>query len=103
MSSAMVADIRQARQRIWLESYIIVDDEAGRAVAEALIERAAAGVEVRLMYDAVGCMSTPQAYFDRLTAARSGSSCVSFDPRASIGPAILSDDESSKSSQAIDR
>ncbi len=67
--AALVADIRQARQRIWLESYIIVEDEAGRAVADALIERAAAGVEVRLMYDAVGCLSTPQAYFDRLTAA----------------------------------
>ena len=66
--SAMVADIRQAKQRVWLESYIIVDDEAGRAVADALIERAAAGLDVRLMYDAIGCMSTPRAYFDRLAA-----------------------------------
>jgi len=66
--AAMVADIRQAGQRVWLESYIIVDDEAARAVADALIERAAAGLDVRLMYDAVGCLSTPQAYFDRLAA-----------------------------------
>jgi cardiolipin synthase len=66
--AAMVADIRQARQRAWLESYIIADDAAGRAVADALIERAAAGIDVRLMYDAIGCLYTPQAYFDRLAA-----------------------------------
>ena len=46
--AAMVADIRQARERVWLESYIIVDDEAGQAVAEALLNRAAAGLDVPL-------------------------------------------------------
>jgi cardiolipin synthase len=65
---AMVADIRQAQRRVWLESYTIADDAAGRAVADALIERAAAGVDVRLMYDAIGSLTTRQAYFDRLTA-----------------------------------
>ena len=64
---AMVADIRQAKRRVWLESYTIADDAAGRAVAEALIERAAAGVDVRVMYDAIGSHSTPQSYFDRLS------------------------------------
>lgn len=66
--AAMVADIRQAERRVWLESYIIVDDEAARTVADALIERAAAGLDVRMMYDAIGCLSTPRAYFDRLVA-----------------------------------
>jgi cardiolipin synthase len=65
---AMVADIRQANRRVWLESYTIADDAAGRAVAEALVERAAAGVDVRVMYDAIGSLSTPQSYFDRLLA-----------------------------------
>jgi cardiolipin synthase A/B len=64
---AMVADIRQAKRRVWLESYTIADDAAGRAVAEALVERAAAGVDVRVMYDAIGSHSTPQSYFDRLS------------------------------------
>jgi cardiolipin synthase A/B len=67
--SAMVDDIRQARRRVWLESYIIVDDDAAKAVADALIERAAAGLDVRLMYDAIGCLSTPQSFFNRLLAA----------------------------------
>ncbi len=65
---AMVADIRQAHRRVWLESYTIADDAAGRAVADALIERAAAGVDVRLMYDAIGSLTAPRAYFDRLAA-----------------------------------
>ncbi len=68
--TAMVDDIRTAKDRVWLESYIIADDPAGRAVADALLDRAAAGVDVRLMYDAIGCHATPQAYFNRL--ARGG-------------------------------
>lgn len=66
---SMADDIRNAKSRVWMESYIIADDAAGRAIAEALIERVAAGLDVRLMYDAIGSLSTPQAYFDRLTAA----------------------------------
>jgi cardiolipin synthase len=65
---AMVDDIRLAQHRVWLESYTIADDAAGRAVAGALLERAAAGVDVRLMYDAIGSLTTPRAYFDRLMA-----------------------------------
>ncbi len=66
--AALVADIRSAQRRVWLESYIIVADEAARSVADALLERAAAGVDVRLMYDAIGCLTTPQAFFDSLAA-----------------------------------
>lgn len=66
--AALVADIRSAKRRVWLESYIIVDDEAARAVADALLDRAAAGVDVRFIYDAIGCLSTPQAFFDSLAA-----------------------------------
>ena len=66
---AMVEDIRQARQRVWLESYIIAADAAGQAVAEALKERAAAGVDCRVIYDAVGSASTPSAFFRDLEAA----------------------------------
>ncbi len=66
---AMVDDIRQARTRVWLESYIIAADAAGRAVAEALKERAAAGVDCRVIYDAVGSSDTPGAFFRDLEQA----------------------------------
>lgn len=66
---SMVEDIQQARSRIWLESYIIAADSAGRAVAEALKERAAAGVDCRVIYDAVGSVSTPRGFFRDLESA----------------------------------
>lgn len=63
---AMLDDIEKARARVWLESYIIADDAAGRAVAEALGRRAAAGIDCRVMYDYVGSNATPRTFFARL-------------------------------------
>ncbi len=65
----MILDIRSAQQRVWLETYIFHDDSAGRAVAEALKERARAGVEVRLIYDAIGSQATPRALFEEMQQA----------------------------------
>lgn len=65
---AMLADIRAAQQRVWLEVYIFADDRAGRTVAQALGEQAAAGLDVRLLYDAVGSQTTPSSVFDALVA-----------------------------------
>ncbi len=48
------AAIRSARHHIHLQSYIIGADETGRELMDALAERAAAGVEVRVMYDEYG-------------------------------------------------
>lgn len=66
---ALLADIRAARQRIWIESYIFYHDAVGRAVAEALKERARAGVAVRVLYDALGSQTTPAAFFHEMQAA----------------------------------
>ncbi len=53
---AMLAAIEGARRQVWLETYIFADDEVGRRFAHALSERARAGVDVRLMVDAVGSL-----------------------------------------------
>ncbi len=66
---AMLRDIQQARQRVWLETYIIHDDRAGQAIADALIERARLGVDVRLHYDTIGSLDAPSSYFRRLEEA----------------------------------
>ena len=52
-----------------MESYIFADDLAARAVADALSERAAAGLDVRLMVDGWGSLGTPAALFNRMQAA----------------------------------
>ncbi len=69
MWQAMVADIRAAKKRVWLESYIYAADAAGKAIADALIDRACAGLDVRLMFDSVGSLSTPAAFFAPLREA----------------------------------
>jgi len=66
---SLVDDIRRATRRVWVESYIFMADELGKAVGEALKERAAAGVDCRVIYDSVGSYSTPAAFFKDLEAA----------------------------------
>ena len=60
---SMVEDICSAQKRVWLESYIFLNDAAGKAIGEALKERARAGVDVRLLYDAIGSQTTPTSFF----------------------------------------
>ncbi len=52
--SALLADIASARRHVHLEYYIWHPDRSGAALRDALVERARAGVRVRLLLDAVG-------------------------------------------------
>lgn len=75
---AMFAAIAAAQDHINLETYIFEDDEIGRAFADRLLEKQAAGVQVNLIYDSVGCLGTPKAFFQRLSAA--GVQVLEFNP-----------------------
>jgi cardiolipin synthase A/B len=63
---AWLAGIEGASARVSLEMYIFSDDAIGRRFAEALSRAAQRGVEVRLLYDFVGCRDTPAAFFQRM-------------------------------------
>jgi cardiolipin synthase len=63
---AWLAAIDAATRRVSLEMYIFSDDTIGRRFAEALSRAAQRGVEVRLLYDFVGCRETPAAFFQRM-------------------------------------
>lgn len=76
--AAMYSAIRQARDHINLESYIIEDDETGRQFSDLLLERQARGVQVNVIYDGFGGLNTPKAFFDRLTQA--GVNVLEFNP-----------------------
>jgi cardiolipin synthase A/B len=52
---AWLAAIRDARDRVLLENYIIRDDDIGREFRQALIECAQRGVFVAVVYDWLGC------------------------------------------------
>ena len=75
---AMFAAIRNAKDTINLETYIIEDDEVGNQFADALIEKQSQGVQVNLIYDSVGSISVPKAFFKRLTD--SGIKVLEFNP-----------------------
>lgn len=75
---AMFAAIRTAKDHINLETYIFDDGEAGQKFASLLLERQAAGVQVNIIYDSVGGISTPQEFFDRLRAG--GIRVLEFNP-----------------------
>ncbi|HYC45155.1 MAG TPA: phospholipase D-like domain-containing protein [Burkholderiales bacterium] len=63
---ALFQAIADARDHVNVEFYIIEDDEVGHKFAELLLQKAAQGVAVNLMYDSVGCIDTAPAYFKRL-------------------------------------
>ena len=55
---AMHAAIARARDDVWLATYIFHDDDAGRAMADALIAAARRGVRVRVVVDGFGTRAT---------------------------------------------
>ncbi len=64
--AAMFKAIRNARNHINLETYIFKDDEVGHKFADLLLQKQSEGVQVNLIYDSIGCLGTPAAFFQRL-------------------------------------
>lgn len=75
---AMIALVASAQAWIHFENYIIRDDATGRRVAEALAERARAGVHVRILYDALGSFGTGHRFWRGLRHA--GAEVRAFHP-----------------------
>lgn len=66
---AVFSAVSCASHYIYVAFYIFRDDEIGRKFADALIERARAGVQVRVLYDEVGSIRLPRSYLSRLRDA----------------------------------
>lgn len=66
---ALLQAISRARHHIHLETYIFDDDPLGRLIADALIQKAKEGVEIRVIYDDVGCWRVPSVFFERMKKA----------------------------------
>lgn len=63
---ALLAAIREAKSHIHVDMYIFAEDALGQLVADALIAKAKEGVEVRLIYDDVGCWNVSHQFFERM-------------------------------------
>lgn len=69
MFSSLFADLATARHYINLQFYIISNDSLGQQLSDILIERARAGVKIRVIYDYVGSFgSLSTKLFNRLRA-----------------------------------
>ena len=63
---ALIEDIRNAREFIHIQYYIIKNDVLFNRIAEVLYEKAAEGVEVRVLFDAMGCRTVKHSYWKKL-------------------------------------
>ncbi len=65
---ALKEDLRKAEHFIHMEYYIIKNDVLFNQIKDILIEKAKQGVEVRLLFDAMGCRSVKHNYWKELNA-----------------------------------
>lgn len=88
MFEAMLGDIRQAKSYIFLEYFILDTGEMYDTLVDELIKKAAEGVDVRLIYDDVGCISKMPPHFYRSLQAK-GIKCAAFNPARPVLAIIM--------------
>jgi len=77
--AAIFAAIHAAKRYLYLEYYILEEVQYnGEQLSDLLLARAREGVRIVILYDSVGSLSTPGAFFDRLTQA--GIPVIAFNP-----------------------
>ncbi|MGM9699259.1 MAG: cardiolipin synthase [Prevotella sp.] len=64
--SDLLSTIVTAKQSIHMDFYIFEDDPLGNLIADVLIDKARQGVEVKLIYDDVGCWKVKRRFFERM-------------------------------------
>jgi cardiolipin synthase len=81
---AMLEAIAAAKDHINFETFTFSDDEVGRKFTDAFIRKQKEGVQVNLIYDAVGSSSTPDSFFRHLK--ENGVNVLEFNP---VNPAKM--------------
>ena len=66
MLPRLLADLRKAEKFIFMEYFIIEEGKFWNGILEILKEKAATGVEVKVVYDDVGCMMTLPGNYDKI-------------------------------------
>lgn len=70
--------VTSAEKYIHMEYYIFENDDIGNEIMDLLINKAENGVEVKLIYDGMGCIHISNAFFQRLQS--SGGEVINFFP-----------------------
>ena len=79
--------LRSAERYIFLEYFIITQGQFWDAVLDILKEKAAQGVDVRVIYDDLGCVALPGHYDQTLTAC--GVKCLVFNRFIPVVSALM--------------
>ena len=75
----MLEELKKAKHFIFLEYFILHEGKMWNSILEILEEKAAQGVDVRLIYDDMGCVTTlPYRYYK--TLQQKGIKCAAFNP-----------------------
>ena len=79
MFPVLVRELKQAKKYIFIEYFIINDGIMWQTILHILGKKAAEGVDVRLIYDGFGCLTTlPHKYYEELR--KKGIACQVFNP-----------------------
>lgn len=65
---ALIEDMRAAETYIHVQYYIIKNDVLFNRIKDVLLQKAAEGVEVRILYDGMGCRSVRKSYWRKLNS-----------------------------------
>ncbi len=63
---ALIEDMKAAEKFIHIQYYIIKNDVLFNRIKDVLLEKAAQGVEVRILFDAMGCRSVRRRFWEKL-------------------------------------
>ena len=88
MFPVLVKELEQAQHYIFIEYFIIHDGVMWRTILDILEKKVKEGVDVRLIYDDMGCLTTlPHKYYETMRAK--GIKCQVFNPFRPILNIIL--------------
>ena len=76
---SLIFELKNAKKFIFLEYFIIASGELWDEIHAILVEKARAGVEVRVLYDDIGCMSTLPSRYEQ-TLRLEGIQAYRFSP-----------------------
>lgn len=81
MYEDMCNELEKAKHFIFLEYFIIYEGKMWDTILEILVRKAASGVEVRIIYDDIGCLALlPPGYWEYIESLGVNMHCLAFNP-----------------------
>ncbi len=85
---SMLEELKKAKKFIFFEYFIVSHGTMWNSILEILLEKVKEGVDVRVMYDDAGCISTLKHNYDKFLESK-GIKCVVFNKLNPISGVIM--------------